>query len=149
MMEIPLNVKGATFTVTLDDIAQWQETFPAVDVLGELRKCRQWNIDHVKRRKTKAGIRGHISGWLGKEQDKAGSNLGREPTRQQQQLRPKAYTVSQELAQQRDEGAKRLKAKYGIGGETDGQSAIPGSDSGYAGSLELGASGRAALTSNA
>jgi len=137
-MQIPLNEKTKSFDVRQSDVDQWQETFPGVDVLAELRKCRQWSIDNPARRKTKAGIRQHISAWLGKEQDKGIS--GRRP-REPDHL-PKATTVAQDLARQRNEGAKRLKAKYGIqgpgytGGNNDGQAAISGGGEGLAGSLE-------------
>lgn len=66
---IPLVGKQGEFTVTEADVAQWAESFPGIDVRQLLRKIRQWNIDNPAKRKTKSGIRGHISRWLGKEQD--------------------------------------------------------------------------------
>jgi hypothetical protein len=69
VMSIPLNIKDTFFEIMQKDVEGWIESFPAVDVMGELRKCRQWNIDNPKKRKTKAGIRGHISSWLGRRQD--------------------------------------------------------------------------------
>lgn len=69
IMSIPLNIKGSLFDITQEDVNGWAESFPSVDVIEELRKCRQWNIDNPKKRKTKSGIRVHISSWLGKRQD--------------------------------------------------------------------------------
>lgn len=71
ILQIPLNLKDSFFDVTENDVDQWQEAFPGIDVLSELRKCQQWNVSYPKRRKTKAGIRGHISAWLGRAQDSA------------------------------------------------------------------------------
>ena len=52
-----------------NDIDQWRESFPGVDLRIELLKCRQWNIDNPTKRKTRGGIRTHISSWLGKAQN--------------------------------------------------------------------------------
>ncbi len=71
VISIPL--KGSkTFTPTKEQLAQWQESFPGVDVTTELRKIKQWNIDNPRKRKTPTGICRHICYWLGKEQEKAG-----------------------------------------------------------------------------
>lgn len=69
IMTFPLSRKGEEFNVTQADVDQWQDSFPGVDVLVELKACRQWNIDNPSKRKTKTGIRGHISRWLGKAQN--------------------------------------------------------------------------------
>lgn len=69
ILSIPLNKKGTEFHIFDEDIREWQETFSGIDVLQELKVCRQWNIDNPKRRKTKGGIRNHISTWLGKKQN--------------------------------------------------------------------------------
>lgn len=74
---------GDEFYIYNSDIAQWKETFPNVNIMQELREIRQWNIDNPGKRKTKAGIRRHISGWLSDEQDKgnAGENSQGAPPR--------------------------------------------------------------------
>lgn len=150
VMTIPLNIRGEEFMVLEADIAQWEETFPAIDVLEELRKCRQWSIDHPKRRKTKAGIRGHISTWLGKEQDRAKvtmANGSSVVSKIDGKNKTKPTTYGQELAQQRNDGARRLKEKFGIGGSNnEGQSDIPGSRQGHDGNLEPGAPRGTALS---
>lgn len=59
-----------------DQIAEWKELFPAVDVMQELRKMRSWLDSNTSRRKTKRGILRFVNGWLSKEQDKGWSRQG-------------------------------------------------------------------------
>lgn len=56
-----------------DQIAEWKELFPAVDVMQELRKMRSWLDSNTSRRKTKRGILRFVNGWLSKEKDKGWS----------------------------------------------------------------------------
>ena len=70
LLNFPL-VGGKWFPVFKRDVEQWQDTFQGVNVLEDLKKCRQWNIDNPKNRKTERGIRGHISAWLGRTQDRS------------------------------------------------------------------------------
>ena len=70
-LTFPLAGKGETFAITEADIAEWQESFPGVDVHQALRHCLQWNRDNPNRRKTRNGIRRHITGWLAKAQNEA------------------------------------------------------------------------------
>jgi len=71
--EIVLSGGKYTHLVTEDDIAEYQDAYPGIDVRQEIRKCQQWNKSSPTRRKTKSGIRRHISSWLGKAQDAVGS----------------------------------------------------------------------------
>nr|DAH25252.1 MAG TPA: hypothetical protein [Caudoviricetes sp.] len=71
-MTLPLN-DGALFPVEEDDISKWSALYPAVDILAELRKMAGWLDANPTRRKTKAGIRRFVNGWLAKEQDRGGS----------------------------------------------------------------------------
>ena len=63
-----LNTKEE-YPIYQNDIDEWAELYPAVDVLQELRKMKGWCKDNPSRRKTKAGIRSFINRWLSKEQD--------------------------------------------------------------------------------
>lgn len=75
--------KTPFITLTLNDkseypvfdnqIAEWEELFPAVDVQQELRTMRAWCISHVQQRKTKRGILKFITDWLSRDQDKGGT----------------------------------------------------------------------------
>ncbi|SDP85828.1 hypothetical protein [Desulforhopalus singaporensis] len=79
VLVFPLIPRDGDFPVLQKDIDEWQETFPGIDVLQVLKRARQWSIDNPKRRKTKAGIRNHISTWLSKEQNKARAAPGSVP----------------------------------------------------------------------
>ena len=72
VLNIPLIPKDGEYAVTQEQIDEWTETYPAVDILQELRKMRQWCIANPKRRKTRRGILRFITSWLAKEQDKGG-----------------------------------------------------------------------------
>lgn len=78
LITIPLAKKGADFEVKQEDVEQWQDTFPGVDIIQALKRVRQWNIDNPKRRKTEKGIRKHISAWLDREQNKRPIITGRQ-----------------------------------------------------------------------
>jgi hypothetical protein len=67
--KIPLN-DGTQYEVTPEQVAEWDRTYQAVDIVQTLREIRQWNIANPKRRKTRSGIESHIIGWLQKEQNK-------------------------------------------------------------------------------
>ena len=58
------------------DIELWEELYPAVDILQELRKMKGWLLTHPKRRKTKKRIPAFVNGWLAREQDKGGAANG-------------------------------------------------------------------------
>lgn len=56
-----------------EDIDEWNELYPAVDILQELRKMKGWLNANPTKRKTKRGIGRFINNWLSREQDKGGS----------------------------------------------------------------------------
>ena len=70
VMSIPLIKRDGEFHIREPDLAEWQDTFPRVDVPVALKRIRQWSVDNPDKRKTKKGIRKHITGWLAKAQDK-------------------------------------------------------------------------------
>lgn len=65
-------VDKTNYDVPLSKIAQWEETFPAVDVKQELLKMVSWLDENPARRKTRRGIGRFIHSWLSKEQDRGG-----------------------------------------------------------------------------
>ena len=69
---MPLN-DGSEFPVLDNDVKEWEKLYPAVDVMQELRNMRGWLMSNPTRRKTKAGIKRFITGWLAKEQNKGRS----------------------------------------------------------------------------
>lgn len=68
-LEIPLAGKAGLHAVTMTDVAEYQQAYPGIDVHQELRNCQQWNNASPERRKTKTGIKRHITTWLGKAQN--------------------------------------------------------------------------------
>lgn len=81
VIALPLNT-GAEHSVTEDDVDEYRELYPAVDVIQELRKMRGWLLANPTRRKTARGIRGFIVSWLSKEQDHSGSRASPAPAGQ-------------------------------------------------------------------
>lgn len=71
-ISMPLN-DGSEFPIFDADVREWEKLYPAVDVMQELRNARGWLLGNPTRRKTKAGIKRFITGWLAKEQNKGRS----------------------------------------------------------------------------
>lgn len=69
IISIPL-IDKTEYPIYQTDISEWEDAFPAIDVIKILKRIKLWNIDKPKRRKTKSGIRAHITTWLEKEQNK-------------------------------------------------------------------------------
>ena len=61
VLEVPLIKRDGFFQITKALVEQWQDTFPGVDAMAELKRLRQWNLDHPKRRKTRTGFKSHVS----------------------------------------------------------------------------------------
>lgn len=71
--EITLQLNtGDEYPIYQEDLKVWQELYPAVDVLQELRNMKGWLLSNPKKRKTKGGIKRFINGWLAKEQNRGG-----------------------------------------------------------------------------
>lgn len=75
--EFPLN-DGSVYQLSLTQVAEFQELYPAANVDGELRACLGWNRANPKKRKTRSGILKHINTWLA---DKQNSPAQRAPSR--------------------------------------------------------------------
>lgn len=74
VLEIPLAHKRKSgdpemHPVCQTEIDDWSESYPGVDVLQELKSLRQWNISNKRKRKSRTGIRKHITSWLSKTQN--------------------------------------------------------------------------------
>lgn len=66
---LPLN-DDSEYPVTQEQVDEWKELYPAVDVMQQLRCMRGWLNANKTRRKTRAGILRFINGWLAKEQNR-------------------------------------------------------------------------------
>lgn len=60
---------GDPYSVSDDDVAEWEESFPAVDVRQQLGAMRSWLNANPTRRKTKKGMRRFIVSWLDRRQN--------------------------------------------------------------------------------
>lgn len=69
IISLQLNT-GKEYEVYEDQIKQWEEIYPGVNVTDQLRAMKGWCISNPTKRKTKNGINRFINGWLSKEQDK-------------------------------------------------------------------------------
>lgn len=78
-ISLPLN-DGSEFSVTEALVTEFESLYPAVDVRQELRNQRGWLLAQPRRRKTRRGIRRFVSGWMCREQGRAGRT--RSPTAQ-------------------------------------------------------------------
>lgn len=72
IIQLELNDKNL-YPITQRDIDEWQELYPAVDIMQQLRGMKGWLNSNPTKRKTRKGIRRFINSWLSKEQDKGGS----------------------------------------------------------------------------
>lgn len=68
-ISLTLNDKSE-FWIYGDQVEQWSQLFPAVDIMQELRKMKSWLDSNPSRRKTKRGILRFVNSWLSKEQDR-------------------------------------------------------------------------------
>ena len=71
VLTMPL-VDGSEFEIREQDIAEWQDAFPNVDVVQQLKAMRLWCKDNPERKKTRKGVRRFITSWLDREQNRGG-----------------------------------------------------------------------------
>lgn len=68
---LPLNDKS-NYPVSKSDVQHYKILYPAVDVEQQLRSMLGWLEANPSRRKTRTGIKGFITKWLNKVQDRGG-----------------------------------------------------------------------------
>jgi hypothetical protein len=68
IIDIILNDK-TLYPIYQEDINEWLELYPAVDVIQELRKMKDWSKSNPTKRKTRRGVRRFITNWLMNAQD--------------------------------------------------------------------------------
>ena len=76
VIELILNDRTA-YEVTQRQVEEWEKLYPAVDIMGELRKMVGWLGANPRKRKTRRGILQFITSWLAREQDKGGSRYAK------------------------------------------------------------------------
>lgn len=67
-MSFPVVGKGE-WLLTAEKVAEWEESFPSMDVIAECRKARQWLLDNPDRRKTERGMPRFLGSWLARAQN--------------------------------------------------------------------------------
>lgn len=78
---------GSEYAIPLADIAEWEHTYPAVNVEGELQKARAWCLANPSKRKTHRGMSKFLNGWLSRANDRPGSSVnGAPPPARKRQL---------------------------------------------------------------
>lgn len=73
VITMPLNT-GKPYKIQQSSVDRWQELYPAVDIMQELRNMCGWLESNRSRRKTKDGMPRFINNWLSKEQNRGGRN---------------------------------------------------------------------------
>lgn len=76
VMIFPIVGKAKEWNLTEAKLAEYAESYPGVDCMAAARAARQWCIDNPTRRKTHKGMPAFLSGWLGRNQNKGGVQLG-------------------------------------------------------------------------
>jgi hypothetical protein len=75
VMEFSCVGKGhPTWKLTEAKVAEYQLSFPGVDVLAECRAARQWATDNPTKRKTAKGMPAFLNRWLTSAQNKGSTN---------------------------------------------------------------------------
>ena len=70
---IPLS-DGSEYEIPLADIAEWEQAYPRIDVIGELRKARAWARANPAQRKTRRGASKFLNGWLSRSAERKQAN---------------------------------------------------------------------------
>lgn len=123
VITIPLKGKKAgEYPICQSDIDDWSESYPAVDVLQALRSIRQWNLSNPAKQKTIRGIRGHITTWLDKEQNRGGNRASPCVTNGQQ-IKPRTYAQAQDMEERQIARMLLQKQEAHNGGNGNGAGA--------------------------
>lgn len=62
------------FDVSEEQLKHYEELYPSVNIMQQLRIMKGWIENNPKKRKTKSGIGRFIANWLAKEQNRGGNN---------------------------------------------------------------------------
>ena len=62
---------GSMYSVTENDVVTYQQLYPGIDCMAELRKIVGWCDANPKNRKTRAGAKRFVNAWLSRAQDRA------------------------------------------------------------------------------
>ena len=67
---------GTSYEITENDVDKFQQLYPGIDVRQEIRNITGWCISNPKNRKTRAGAKRFLNGWLSRAQNSARPTAG-------------------------------------------------------------------------
>lgn len=76
VIRFPTDGQVRSWDLTPAKLAEYADTFPALDVPAEVRKALQWLRDNPDRRKTARGMPAFLGRWLGRAQERGGQRTG-------------------------------------------------------------------------
>lgn len=62
---------GTSYEITENDVENFQQLYPGIDVRQEIRNITGWCLSNPKNRKTRAGAKRFLNGWLSRSQNAA------------------------------------------------------------------------------
>lgn len=62
---------GSMYNVTENDVERFQQLYPGIDCMQELRNIAGWCESNPKNRKTRTGAKRFLNGWLSRAQNRA------------------------------------------------------------------------------
>ncbi len=98
VIELTLNDK-TMYPIYQEEIEEWKQLYPSVDILQELRKMKGWCDSNPERRKTKRGIKRFICNWLARQQDRDRSYYQRQE--QQNRFNSKSYMTQKKIEKEK------------------------------------------------
>jgi hypothetical protein len=72
IFKIPL-IDKTYIGITQSDVNKWQDVFPAVNIIPELKRIALWCEDNPTKKKTRRGANRFISAWLERKQNQGGA----------------------------------------------------------------------------
>jgi len=96
VLVFPAKGEPKQWHLTPAKLAEWQGTFPDLDVLSTCRKALQWLRDNPEHGKTAKGMMKYIGGFLGREQNDPRSALRRNTSRSKGNGNGKAHELTAE-----------------------------------------------------
>jgi hypothetical protein len=73
VFSLPLIPSHGYYKVTAEQVTEWADTFPAVNVLQELKLMKAWCEANPTRKKTSSGAQKFIVNWLSRTQNNGGN----------------------------------------------------------------------------
>ncbi len=74
IISLPLNDK-TMYPIFENQVKEWEELYPIVDIVQELKKMYGWLDSNPTKKKTKSGIKKFVNSWLARAQDKGGYSI--------------------------------------------------------------------------